>query len=159
MEYSDYIESRTAASALTGAEMVGISQGGVARRTTAQDIADLATGSGGGVDDATIDTSGGTITFNFQEVVSRIFIGNASFATPKTIAYSEATNALKFEFLFQVTNVAAVLTLQSNSLVNAIAGIWDSTGKTWTPNDIGRYVLEGTYDGTNWWIKIRGFYE
>lgn len=159
MEFSDYAESRTAASTLTGTEIIPLSQGGSARRTTTQDIADLASISGGSVDSATIDTSGGTITLNFQSVVSRIFIGSASFATFKTINYSENTNALKFEFLFQITDLAAVLTLPSNSLVNTTAGVWDSSGKTWTPNDIGRFTLTGTYDGTNWWIKIRGFYE
>lgn len=44
-EFSDYIESRTAASALSGSELVGISQSGNARRTTVADIAALGGGS------------------------------------------------------------------------------------------------------------------
>jgi hypothetical protein len=45
-EFSDYIEGLDAAAALTGAEIIGGSQGGSAVRMTAQDIADL--GGGGG---------------------------------------------------------------------------------------------------------------
>lgn len=47
MEFSDYLETRDAASALTGVEIVGVSQGGSAKRTTTQEIADL----GGGTQD------------------------------------------------------------------------------------------------------------
>jgi len=44
MEYSDYVETRPAAAALTGAEKFAISQDGDAVQTSAQDIADLSSG-------------------------------------------------------------------------------------------------------------------
>lgn len=156
MEYSNYIETRDAA-VLDGTELLAGSKSGSAKRWTTQQIADLASGSGG-VDDATVDTSGASITFNFQGVVHRIFIGNSSFASGKLIAYSENTNALKYEFLYEITNVAATLTFPSNSLVYTLTGSYDAPSKTWTPNDVGKYQLDASFDGTNWWIKIFGYY-
>lgn len=155
MEYSNYIETRDAA-ILDGSELVAGSQSGSAKRWTTQQIADLATGVA--VDRATVSTSASPITLNFQGEVYRIFVGSASFAAPRTIAYSENTNALKYEVLFEITDVAAVLTFPSNSIVWSIAGVYENVGKTWTANDIGKFKIEASYDGTNWWIKIFGYF-
>lgn len=63
-EFSNYIETRDPAAALDGTEEVVLSQGGNARKTTTQDIADLGAGGGGTVTSVTgttdrITSSGG----------------------------------------------------------------------------------------------------
>lgn len=64
-EFSDYTEDLDAASALDGTEIVVVSQGGAAKQTTTQDIADLGAGGGGGGTTNlayTASPTGGTVT-------------------------------------------------------------------------------------------------
>lgn len=105
-------------------------------------------------DQATTVTTGGTITLDCNSQKKRVHLGSATFATPKTIALSNTTNARQFFFLFQITNVAAVLTMPSDFLLNDPN--WDESANTWTPTDVGRYILAGYFDGTNWWVNISG---
>jgi hypothetical protein len=81
-----------------------------------------------------------------------MFDGSATFSTAKIIALSNAANALLFNFFFEVTNVAAVLTFPGDWLKNAT----DFDGSDWTPPSTGKYELAGSWNGTNWYIKIDG---
>jgi hypothetical protein len=45
-------------------------------------------------------TAGGTITLNMNSQIQRMHVGSASFATPKTIAMSNTTGSLVFNFSF-----------------------------------------------------------
>lgn len=199
------ISELAVAGALTGAETLEVVQGGVNKKTTTQDIANLGGGGGGivetivagsnitvddtdpanpivsasggggsgtvesvtgdGVDNtdpdnpvitildsATPSTAGGTITLDMDSKVQRIFVGSASFATPKTIAMSNTTNALVFNLFVNVTNLAAVLTVPADWFMSDL----QFDGTEWTPPETGRYELGGSFDGTNWWVKIQG---
>lgn len=100
----------------------------------------------------TTSTAGGTITLDMASLIQRMFRGTASFATPKTLALSNATNALVFGLLVEITDVAAILTVPADWYMNDI----NYDGTAWTPPEIGRYELGGTLYGTEWMVKIQG---
>jgi hypothetical protein len=97
-------------------------------------------------------TASGTITLNMNSIDERMFVGSATFATPKTMALSNSTNAMVFNFHFEVTSVAAALTFPSGWLMSDV----NFTTLVWTPPSTGKYEMGGSYDGTNWKIKIVG---
>jgi hypothetical protein len=104
------------------------------------------------VDQVSASTAAGTITLDMNSQLQRSFVGSASFATPKTIALSNTTNALFFNLFINVTNVAAVVTVPADWFMSDI----QFDGTAWTPPETGRYELGGSFDGTNWWVKIQG---
>jgi hypothetical protein len=97
-------------------------------------------------------TASGTVTLDMNNLTQRMFVGSASFATSKTMALSNSTNALVFNFHFEVTNVAGTLVMPASWLMADI----NFGANTWVPPAIGKYELGGSYDGTNWKIKIMG---
>lgn len=107
------------------------------------------------IDILTVSTTGGTITLNFASEEQRIFVGSASFSGPKTVALSNATNAKRFEFLFQITSVAAVLTFPSEFIGDTADTRWNAGANTWT-SDFATGVFRATaiYNGTNWILDI-----
>jgi hypothetical protein len=102
-------------------------------------------------------TAGGTITLDMNSLTQRMFVGSASFATSKTLALSNATNALVFNFHFEITDVAATLVCPSSFLMGGPQ--WNTSTDTWTPPATGKYEMGGSYDGTNWKVKIVGPFE
>lgn len=99
-------------------------------------------------------TAGATITLDMNSQIQRIHVGSATFATAKAIAMSNTTNALVFNFSFEVTNVAAVLTVPADWLM--ASPNFDGAG--WTPPATGKYVFGGVWDGTNWYVNAAGPY-
>lgn len=108
------------------------------------------------LDRQSISTAGSTITFDFDSRRDRIFYGSASFSTTKTIALSNSTNAVRLCFIFQITDVAAVLTFPSSFLMSDPR--WNDSTYEWTAVEAGKYKAEAKYDGTNWYIDITGPY-
>lgn len=112
----------------------------------------------GVIDQASASTAGGTITLDMNSQLQRSFVGSATFATPKTIAISNvlsgSTQPVFFNFFFEVTNTAAVLTLPSDAKMSSID--WDGTD--WTPPNTGIYEMAGSYNNTGdyWSVKIYG---
>jgi len=104
------------------------------------------------LDSASASTAGGTITLDMNSLRQRLFVGSASFAAAKILALSNTTNALLFSFVFQVTNVAAVITMPADFIM--ADPFFD--GDDWTPAVIGVYELGGTWNGTGWVVKIAG---
>lgn len=113
-------------------------------------------GSGDVLDRATPSTAGSTITLDMNSQSQRIFVGSASFSSAKTIALSNTMNALVFNFHFEVTNVAAVLTCPNTFLM--ADDNWNGTSDQWTPPATGKYEMGGVFDGTNWKVKVVGPY-
>jgi len=76
MEYSDYVETRVTASTPTGAELLAVSQGGVARKMTAQQMANLAANA------AWTETVAGTVQRSSQAqaeaIATRAGLGSSS---------------------------------------------------------------------------------
>jgi hypothetical protein len=101
-------------------------------------------------------TASGTVTLDMNSVTQRMFIGSASFATSKTIAFSNDGSALVFSFQFEVTNVAGTLVFPSNAVMADTN--WNTGTQTWTPPGTGKYVCTGVFDGTDWKVNIAGPY-
>lgn len=106
------------------------------------------------VDQASASTAGATITLDCNSQVQRSFVGSATFAAAKAIALSNTTNTMFFNFFFEVTNVAAVLTVPSDWGMATV----DFDGADWTPPATGKYEMGGSFDDTNnvWYVKISG---
>lgn len=110
------------------------------------------------IDQATVSTAGGTVTLDQNNQFQRSFVGSASFATPKTIANSNvvatANTTSFFNFFFEVTNVAAVLTVPSDWLMSSP----DFDGTAWTPPATGLYEFGGSFNNVSntWNVKVSG---
>jgi len=105
------------------------------------------------LDVVTPSTTSGTITFDFELKQKRTFWGLTSFATPKTIAFSNDSEALEFDFVLNISNVAAILTFPST--VTMDDSRWEATGaKEWEPSGTGSFKGHAVFDGTNWKIDI-----
>lgn len=106
----------------------------------------------------TTSTAGSTITIDMLGAQQRVVQGSASFSTPKTVAMDNEDDALNFTFSFQITDVAAVLTLPTDFLLGAIpaGSTWD--GDDWTPDQTGTYIMAGIQVGSNWHVNISGPY-
>jgi hypothetical protein len=107
----------------------------------------------------TVDVSGGTITLDFDDRKERLFIGSASFGTPKTIALANDTAALCMNFKFNFSNVAAVLTFPTTFTMQTLDSLrWNDGAHTFTPSATGLHVFTATYDGTDWHLTASGPY-
>lgn len=105
-------------------------------------------------DSATPSTAGGTITLDMNSQIQRMHVGSASFAAPKTLALSNTTNSLVFEFSFTITDVAATVTCPASFKMSDTN--FNSGTDVWTPPLTGQYEMGGTWDGTNWLVKVAG---
>jgi hypothetical protein len=106
------------------------------------------------IDQAVPSTASGTITLDMNSQIQRSFVGSATFAAAKILALSNTTNSLFFNFIFEITNIAAIITMPSDFLMSDAN--WDGTD--WTPSQTGKYELGGSFDDTNnvWCVKISG---
>lgn len=116
-----------------------------------QDIADSFKLSGGVV---TADTTGATITLDLGGLDTVMFIGTASFATAKGVVLANSSAGLYIEFVFTITNVAAVITMPNEFLGDTSDPRWNSGDKTITFDYPGRYKIWAEWDGTNWNMDI-----
>lgn len=104
------------------------------------------------IDLATPSTTGGTITFDMNSQNQRMFVGSASFSTPKIFAMSNTTNAKGFVASVNVTNVAAVITMPGDWFMASS----DFDGTAWTPPTTGIYEFGGRWYGTFWSVSVVG---
>jgi hypothetical protein len=147
MEYSDYLETRTLGSALSGVEKMGMSQGGAARQWTPQMLADFI-GSPIGSSDVNV---GGTITLGLDNPY-QIFKFQSGVSTPKTIAFS-GSSTFVFDIEIIISDIAAVLTWPSSVVMGDSR--WIAGSKTWTAIEAGTYPGHAfTFDGTMWHVTI-----
>jgi len=109
------------------------------------------------LDIVTTSTASGTIDFDFALKQARKFMGSASFASAKAITFSNDANALEFDFVFNITNGAAVLTFPSSVTMDDVR--WNSDDKEWTPDNIGWFKGHAELDGATWRLDIsKGVY-
>jgi hypothetical protein len=148
------ISELPSASAPTGVELLEVVQGGINKQSTSQDIANLGLPPVYTIDQVTTSVAGGTITLDMNSQIQRSHVGSATFATAKAIALSNTTNSMFFNFFFEVTNVAAVLTVPSDWLMSTD----DFDGTDWTPPATGKYEIGGSFDDLNnvWYVKLAG---
>jgi hypothetical protein len=122
-------------------------------RTFGKDLSDSFFNKSTDLTPVSTDTTGATITLNFANNPVRNFFGSASFATAKAIAHSNAGNAVKYDFMFEITNTNAKLTFPAGYIMSDVR--WEQTNpQEWEPAETGKYKATATYDGTNWWLEI-----
>lgn len=103
-----------------------------------------------------VDTTGATLTLDFGSGVlaySRRFFGSAAFATPKTIALANTTNANHFTFLFEITDLAATLTFPSG-FKSGDFRYNNPTALIFTSTEIGIFKVTGDHNGTSWILEF-----
>lgn len=100
----------------------------------------------------TVDTTGGTLTLNFTTKSRVSFVNSAPFAAAKAVAFSNDVNAKAFEFIFEITNVAATLDFPANTKASDVR--WNSGTQVWTPNEVGIFKVTGVYSGSNWYLDF-----
>lgn len=106
----------------------------------------------------TVDTTGGTVTLDFANKIERMFIGSASFATSKTIALSNDTNALVLNMVFTITNVAGTVVFPTTFTMQTTDSRWTDGSHTFTPAVTGKYEFSAVWDGTDWNLKVTNAY-
>lgn len=106
------------------------------------------------IPEVSVSTGSSPITLDFsvssvarQEV---FFRGSSSFSSPRTISVSNTTNARKFSFEVDITNVAAVLTFTG---ADSADDPWDESADTWTPPFIGKYTVHAEKINSVWSIS------
>jgi hypothetical protein len=172
------------ADALTGDEIVSIIQDGESKQTTVQDIADLGSegvgiqsvlaGTNITVDDtdpqnpivnadagpiqrANIDTAPGVILLDLQAAEEVFLSGSPDIDSVRTISLDNASNAKRFLFYFEISDLSAVLTFPGNFEMLSDSR-WNSGAKTWTPAVTGFYEANASFVSNviGWIMEITG---
>lgn len=128
---------------------------GTFMRDFRQDISDSFVNNVDGVAESSVDVSGSALSFDFNSKWEAVFAGSASFATAKSIALANSTNAKRFKFAFEITNIAAELELPSDFTLSD--ALWERTSSgVWSPLDVGKYLMEGNFINSEWKVTISG---
>lgn len=106
----------------------------------------------------TSDTSGATITLDFELKMERMFIGSASFATAKTIELDNDDNALVLNFVCTITNVAGTVDFPTTFTMQTTDSRWTDASHRFTPATTGKHEFSATWDGTDWNLKVTNAY-
>lgn len=108
-----------------------------------------------GLDLVTVDTTPGTLEFDFELKQQRIFKCSPAFGgTSKVINLSNFTNALKFTFIFELSGGAGITFVSIGSGIRMDDARWSLGPDIWIEPGDGKFLGEATYDGTDWFIKI-----
>lgn len=102
-----------------------------------------------------VDVSGGTITFNFNNGTHRSFKASATIGAAKTWAFTNTTNAMELKYFFAMTT-PDIQTMPATVKMQSFIGDWNDATKEWTPPAIGDFEAALSYNGTNWLMKIYG---
>lgn len=97
----------------------------------------------------------GTITLNFRRGRDRQFNTVAAQGANFIIALSNDQNARRFEYTFEI-NADIEITfplsvLMADALFNTSTNKWSND-----PGTTGKFLMTGVYNGTNWYISIKG---
>lgn len=104
-----------------------------------------------------VDTTGSTLTLTFGNGVlsyQRRFKGSASFSAAKDVVLAFNTNANHFTFIFEITDLAAVLDFGAGSTFISGDTRFTSADQKFTPDDIGKFKITADFDGTNWLLDF-----
>jgi hypothetical protein len=141
------------ASTLTGAEIFELLQGGVNKQSSLTNVIGL-------VDpdfvQSVVDTSGSSVVLDFEDTLKGSFTGSVTFAVPRTVTRANESRAIEYDFMFEVTDVAATVDFGSDTRspdARFLAGVF-------TPQDVGLYKVKGTRYGPGglWLLDFNGVY-
>lgn len=101
------------------------------------------------VNTAAIDPSSG-IVINFNSSGHIIGVVSTPVSVPKNVTFSNP--GLVFDLVFQVANLAAVLTWPESVIMSDER--FDETSDQWTPVELGIYKAHGVLAGSTWIVEI-----
>lgn len=128
---------------------------GLFMRESRQDIADSFLNKKDGLSETSVDVSGSSVVLDFDNSWKGVFKGSASFDTAKEIGLDNDDTAQEFVFAFEITNIAAELTLPSDFTMSD--ALWErSSDNVWSPLDIGKYLMKGEFIDSEWKVTISG---
>lgn len=102
----------------------------------------------------TVATAGGTLDLDFLGSVGTIFYGDNAFATAKSVTISNDSYASRFEFLIDITNIAATLDFGAGTTFESDDPRFDTASQLLTFKAVGAYTIHGTFDGLHWRLFI-----
>jgi hypothetical protein len=106
-----------------------------------------------GADTAVVDTAGGVITLDMAGFKQKAFVGNASFATPKTIAFTNAGNTTLIPyFRFAITATPAI-TLPAGCKLEQFQG---EDQNIFQPQFVGEYEFYITHYNGQFRVRVHG---
>ena len=103
---------------------------------------------------STVDTTASVMALDFAERVNNNFTGSNVIGADKEIQLQNDSNAVHFDFLFTLT-AAINITMPANFKIAPAS--YDSATHIWSSLAAGTYVMEGRFDGTNWWVTINNW--
>lgn len=94
------------------------------------------------------------IVIDFLHLDNVRFKGSNTIGAAKTWSFDNDESAKQFSLLFELTTTDQQ-TFPASVIMSD--GRWELDGaKIWTPLSIGKYKMQGTFDGSNWWVEING---
>jgi hypothetical protein len=141
------------ASTLTGAEIFELLQGGVNKQATVDLLINNVPED---FVQSVVDTSGTSVVLDFEGTLKGSFTGSVTFAVPRTVTRASESRAIEYDFMFEVTDVAATLDFGSDTR-SPDARFLDGV---FTPQDVGLYKVKGTRYGPGglWLLDFNGVY-
>lgn len=108
-----------------------------------------------GADTAVVDTTGGVITLDMAGFKQKAFVGNASFSTAKTIAFTNSANATLIPyFRFSITATPAI-TLPGSCKLEQFQG---GSQNVFQPLFAGEYEFFITHYNGQFRVRVHGPY-
>jgi hypothetical protein len=141
------------ATSLTGAEIFELLQGGVNKQATVDLVINNVPED---FVQSVVDTSGTSVVLDFEGTLKGSFTGSVTFAVPRTVTRASESRAIEYDFMFEVTDVAATLDFGSDTR-SPDARFLDGV---FTPQDVGLYKVKGTRYGPGglWLLDFNGVY-
>jgi hypothetical protein len=95
----------------------------------------------------------GTVDLDFNNFSDVIFFSENDVTVLSFWNLLNAAQGKRFSFPFYIDTLDPQ-TFPDDWLVSTLTGEWD--GDAWTAGNVGKYLMEGVYDGTFWHVKISG---
>jgi hypothetical protein len=94
-----------------------------------------------------VDTSGAEVDLPFEGARKKIFISSDIISGDLIVNYLDAANAWHYKWLVNFDDLHTLTFVDSVS--DAIPR-WNSSAKTFTPDQPGKYTITADYDGEDW---------
>lgn len=108
-----------------------------------------------GAETGVVDTTGGVITLDMAGMKQKAFVGSASFATAKTIAFANANNATLIPYFRFVLTGTPAITLPGPCKLEQFQG---DSQNVFQPQFVGEYEFFITHYNGQFRVRVHGPY-